>query len=133
MRSIALSLALTILLLGCGGHEQQTPADSAANTAADTAPALDTAQAPPAMSDTMRADSTSGAAGTAAKRRTPAATSPARRQSQPQKQQQKADTTDTTTRRTFKKPEIRPRYPAVDRTPRTDTGARKDTSKASRD
>ncbi|HEX6964323.1 MAG TPA: hypothetical protein VF166_00905 [Gemmatimonadaceae bacterium] len=126
MRLIALApaLALCIVAFACKGREQAPP---------DTAASV---PVPPPANSAATSESTAGAVSTpaesAAARSNPTTPKATQKGTQPSTTKPTSPKTDSTqktdsTHRKFKKPEVRPVYPPIDRR-RTDTTTRRDTS-----
>ena len=123
MRLIALPLALCIVLFACKGREnQQPPADS--GMAAPGSPSSDSAatgQGAGAIGTPAESSATRDSATANAARKTAPTSKTSAQKSATQK-------TDSAPPRKFKKPEIRPNYPPIDRR-RTDTSVKDTTTR----
>jgi hypothetical protein len=136
MRSISLPLALCVVVFGCGGHDNRQPAaDSAASdSAANTMPS-DTTHMQGAGAVALPADSAAAVDRTRAKDSTAMTKPPSTSKRDAVSKKKSQSKADSDSARKFKKPEIRPVYPPVDRS-RTnqdtsatrDTGAQRDTT-----
>jgi hypothetical protein len=131
MRTISLPLALCIVIIGCGGHDnRQTPADSAAldSAAAELPPDTTNMQGTGAVAlppDSAAVRDSTRARGTATMTK-PRTTTRSDTSSASRQQQSKADSDSV---RKFKKPEIRPIYPPINRRDTSrDSSAQRDTS-----
>lgn len=120
--ALPLALALCIVVFACKGREQ-VPPDTAASV-----------PVPPPANSATTPQSNAGAVSTPVDTSVPKSTQKVTRppdtsRAAPQKTgTQQTDTAKSdTTKRKFKKPEIRPNYPPIDRR-RTDTTTRRDTT-----